>query len=587
MGKYIMTWLMNRKLFVKIFVSICIVSFTGLFFLAVVYQQYTQRILTASETDRVQRSINQAGLNLDNQLNRIVNNVFYFFYYTDMGAELLETNDKEKAKAALAAFRLQYSSELDSAFFIIRDESAGDEETLLYDSGLDPVTGIDYRQQSWYQKFISKQTTLWSEPTDQLMFYQDRSLHTIYLTLGKYEVGGRNGMLVVRLNGKMFSDAFRLLATETLSIELKDSAGRAVYTSFPEVPEAERSHYLETNSQLSYSGFRVQAYISTASIKNEVRKIQSVQPYVIVLILFITLIISFVLSYTLVRPMRKLVRLMKRVELGDLEVRFTGKYTDEIGLLGRNFNKMLVNLSEMIDKVYTVQTEKFQAEMKQKDATLLAMQNQINPHFLYNTLEVINCQAILNEVPSISRMSKALADFFRYPVDNQRTEVTLRIELSHVETYLQIQQERYPDIELGLDGLEPFYHYPIVKLTLQPIVENAFLYAFTGERDYYLKIYAEDCGGDAYAIYIEDNGQGMPEADIDNLNKLLTDDLDSMAQSAAGSRRGIGLLNVHHRIRLRYGDGYGLLVGESMAGGVAVRITLPKEGDANADISRG
>ncbi|WP_339291078.1 histidine kinase [Paenibacillus sp. FSL W8-0187] len=582
-----MTWLMNRKLFVKIFVSICIVSFTGLFFLAVVYQQYTQRILTASETDRVQRSINQAGLNLDNQLNRIVNNVFYFFYYTDMGAELLETNDKEKAKAALAAFRLQYSSELDSAFFIIRDESAGDEETLLYDSGLDPVTGIDYRQQSWYQKFISKQTTLWSEPTDQLMFYQDRSLHTIYLTLGKYEVGGRNGMLVVRLNGKMFSDAFRLLATETLSIELKDSAGRAVYTSFPEVPEAERSHYLETNSQLSYSGFRVQAYISTASIKNEVRKIQSVQPYVIVLILFITLIISFVLSYTLVRPMRKLVRLMKRVELGDLEVRFTGKYTDEIGLLGRNFNKMLVNLSEMIDKVYTVQTEKFQAEMKQKDATLLAMQNQINPHFLYNTLEVINCQAILNEVPSISRMSKALADFFRYPVDNQRTEVTLRIELSHVETYLQIQQERYPDIELGLDGLEPFYHYPIVKLTLQPIVENAFLYAFTGERDYYLKIYAEDCGGDAYAIYIEDNGQGMPEADIDNLNKLLTDDLDSMAQSAAGSRRGIGLLNVHHRIRLRYGDGYGLLVGESMAGGVAVRITLPKEGDANADISRG
>ncbi|MFD0717478.1 sensor histidine kinase [Paenibacillus sp. GCM10027626] len=586
MGKAIMTWLMNRKLFVKIFVSICIVSFTGLFFLAAAYQQYTQRIFTASETDRVQRSINQAGLNLDNQLNRIVSNIFYFFYYTDMGAELLETKDREKAKAALAAFRLQYSSELDSALFIVRDESTGS-EILLYDSGLDPVTGINYREQSWYKKFSSKQTTLWSEPTDQLMFYQDRSLHTIYLTLGKYDVGGKSGMLVVRLNGKMFSDAFRLLATENLSIELKDSAGRAVYTSFPEVPEAGRAHYLETNSQLGYSGFRVQAYISSAAIKNEVRKIQSVQPYVIVLILLITLLISFVLSYTLVRPIRKLVQLMKRVEMGDLDVRFTGKYSDEIGLLGRNFNKMLATLSDMIDTVYKVQSEKFQAEMKQKDATLLAMQNQINPHFLYNTLEVINCQAILNEVPSISRMSKALADFFRYPVDNKRAEVTLRIELSHVETYLQIQQERYPDIELDLDGLEPFYHYPIVKLTLQPIVENAFLYAFTGERDYYLKIYAEDCGSGAYAVYIEDNGQGMPEADMDELNKLLAAELEPKEQeAAAGIRRGIGLLNVHHRIRLRYGNGYGLHVEESMAGGVTVRIILPKEGDTDADISR-
>jgi len=581
-----MTWLMNRKLFDKIFVSICIVSFTGLFFLAVAYQQYTQRIFTASETNRVQRSINQAGLNLDNQLNRIVSNIFYFFYYTDMGKELLETKDREKAKEALAAFRLQYSSELDSAFFIVRDESLGGSEILLYDSGLDPVTGINYREQSWYKKLISKQTTLWSEPTDDLMFYQDRSLHTIYLTLGKYDVGGKSGMLVIRLNGKMFSDAFRLLATENLSIELNDSAGRAVYTSFPKVPQAERAHYLETNSQLSYSGFRVQAYISSAAIKNEVRKIQSVQPYVIVLILAITLFISFVLSYTLVRPIRKLVQLMKRVEMGDLDVRFTGKYNDEIGLLGRNFNKMLANLSDMIDTVYKVQSEKFQVELKQKDATLLAMQNQINPHFLYNTLEVINCQAILNEVPSISRMSKALADFFRYPVDNKRAEVSLRIELSHVETYLQIQQERYPDIELDLDGLEPFYHYPIVKLTLQPIVENAFLYAFTGERDYYLKIYAEDCGSGSYAIYIEDNGQGMSESSMDELNKLIAAELEPKEQAADDTRRGIGLLNVHHRIRLRYGNSYGLHVEESMAGGVTVRIMLPKEGDTDADIGR-
>ncbi|KWX86767.1 hypothetical protein AMQ83_17115 [Paenibacillus riograndensis] len=584
--QWIVRPLMNRKFFTKIFVSISIVSFVGVFSLVAFYQQYFERVLTENEMERVQRSINQAGLNLDNQLTRIVQNINYFFYYSDNGSELIDATDRNKVEKALEAYRTQYSSELESVFLMIKDDKEEGGEALIYDENLDRVPGIDYRSQAWYRDFINKDTELWSKLTKEHLFYQDRSYRTIYLTLGKYTTEGRDGMLAVRLNSRLFSDAFRILATSDLLIELKDPDGDIVYSSLPDDMSANRSRYLQMDSKLNNSGFGVQAFINQQAISQKVRKAEVVQPLVIVIVLVITMIISFVLSLTLVQPIKKLLKLMKRVEVGDLGARFSSKYTDEIGLLGRNFNRMLSNLSEMIDKMYVVEMEKINAEMKQKDATMLAMQHQINPHFLYNTLEVINCQAILNDVPEISRMSKAMADFFRYTVDSPRIEVELSVEIQHVRTYLEIQHERYPDIEIDLDGLEPFYAYPIIKLTVQPIVENAFQYGFIGERDYYLKVYAADISPDTYALIIEDNGEGMQTAAMEAMNALFAKESMELPQGNASSRHGIGLLNVHHRIRLRYGGRYGLTLAESLTGGISVEILLPKEGKENEDSDR-
>ncbi|MFF2889008.1 sensor histidine kinase [Paenibacillus sp. NPDC057967] len=578
--------LMDRRFFTKIFISILIVSFIGVFSLVYIYQQYYQGMITDNELDRTQRSINQAGYNLDNQLRRVVQNVQYFFYYSENSVEIDDASDVERLQHKLEAFRTQYSSELESVFLFIKEDREEGQETIIHDTGLDRVPDIDYRNQTWYKHFLVQETDIWSKPTKEHLFYQDRSYTSIYLMMGKYDMDGRDGMLVVRLNGKMFSDAFRLLATNDLMLELKDAKGHIVYSSFPDGSGAGDAMYLKTESKLNYSGFEVQAYTNKKAILDKVRQIQIVHPLVIIVILLITLVMSFLLTWMLTQPIKKLLQLMKKVEIGDLDVRFTSKYTDEIGLLGRNFNKMLANLSEMIDRVYVVEMEKINAEVKQKDAMLLAMQHQINPHFLYNTLEVINCQAILHEAPPISRMSRAMADFFRYTIDNPKAEVELRTEIEHVRTYLDIQRERYPDIEIDMDGLEPFGGYPIVKLTLQPIVENAFLYAFAGERDYYLKIYAEDCDEQTYALYIEDNGQGMDEQAMEAMNQLFESEAEEVPEQDDSRRRGIGLLNVQQRIRLRYGNGYGLLLEESMTGGVTVRIKLPKEGKDYENLNR-
>ena len=388
---------------------------------------------------------------------------------------------------------------------------------------------------------------------------------------------GHDIIFVVRLNGKLFSDYYRLLASSDISIELNDDDGNVIYTSIASTTEGNKEEFIKMNFVLNYSHFEVKTFIDEQSIEAQVSKNLLFDRHFLVLLILITLGISFLLSMTLVLPIKKLVLLMEQVETGDMDVRFDGKYKDEIGMLGRNFNKMIANLSALIDKVYVAKMEKVQMEVKQKEAKILALQNQINPHFLYNTLEVINCQAIINEVPGISRMTSALADFFRYPVENHMIEVKVQMELEFVKTYLEIQHERHPDIEIIMDNLESFLDLPIVKLTLQPIVENAYNHAFSEERDFFLQISGE-IFRDHYIINIEDNGVGMDEEKIQQMNHLFDRDDQSFSQNGRGGNGGLGLLNVHQRIRLRYGVPFGLSICESMYGGVLVSVRLPLEG---------
>lgn len=577
-ARKIINLFMNRTFFTKIFLSICLVSFTGIFGLAYYYQEYYRTVLINNEMDSVKRSINQANLNLDNQIKRIVNDLNYFFYYSHNGADYFDSQKRSEVQSTLESFRLQYSDQVESAFILVKDHNANGKEALIYDQNLDLVNGIDYQTQTWYKNFVQKKSSLWLNPSTDHLFYQDRSLNTIYLTLTQFDLQGHDVLFVVRLNGKLFSDYYRLLASSDVSIELNDDDGNVIYTSIASTTEADEERAIKMDFILGYSHFQVKTFIDEQSIEAQVSKNLLFDRNFLVLLILITLGISFLLSMTLVLPIKKLVLLMEKVETGDMDVRFDGKYKDEIGALGRNFNKMIANLSALIDKVYVAKMEKVQMEVKQKEAKILALQNQINPHFLYNTLEVINCQAIINEVPGISRMTSALADFFRYPVENHMIEVKVQMELEYVKTYLEIQHERYPDIEIIMDNLESFLDLPIVKLTLQPIVENAYKHAFSEERDFFLQISGE-VFSDHYIINIEDNGVGLDEEKIQQINQLFDTDVQSFSQNDRGGKSGLGLLNVHQRIRLRYGVPFGLSICESMYGGVLVSVRLPLEGE--------
>ena len=164
LNRKILHFLMNRSLFTKVFVSMCSVSLLAIFSLASLYEFYFKNILLEGENDRVQRSINQAALNLDLQIKKIINDMSYFFIYSDSGLDMLkadisdkvETDDMRDARKALDSFRMRYSGDLESVFFFLKDWENGGKEYFLHDLDFERIKEIDYTTHQWYRDLIAK-----------------------------------------------------------------------------------------------------------------------------------------------------------------------------------------------------------------------------------------------------------------------------------------------------------------------------------------------------------------------------------------------------------------------------------------------
>ena len=283
--------------------------------------------------------------------------------------------------------------------------------------------------------------------------------------------------------------------------------------------------------------------------------------FLILLFVLLSLLLSVSLTYGITKPMKKLIMTMRVVERGDLSIRFPVKQKDEIGLLGHSFNKMIRKVETLIDAVYI-------SQIREKEAELDALQSQINPHFIYNTLESIRMMAELNDDASTSRMTFMLARLLRYSISTKKQKVTVRQEVEHLKNYLELQNMRYGDkFELIVDLSEYIYESCIIKLVFQPVVENAIVHGLEGISDKgIIKItgYHEN---DRIILKIEDNGVGMSAEQVEELNRKIND--FSQPDSDKG---GIGLKNVNERIQLHYGEGYGLKLSSEPGKGTVVLL---------------
>ncbi|MCI8296113.1 MAG: sensor histidine kinase [Lachnospiraceae bacterium] len=233
-------------------------------------------------------------------------------------------------------------------------------------------------------------------------------------------------------------------------------------------------------------------------------------------------------------------------------------------------------LNEMIDKDHLINVSKKQAEY-------LALQNQINPHFLYNTLEGIRGEALLAGLDSVAEMTEALATFFRYTISQVEHLVTLEDELANIENYYYIQQFRFGDklaLHIGYDHEDEqeqldTLRLRLPKLTLQPIVENSIYHGIerkVGKGNLKIRISVSDT---RLRIRISDDGMGMPEETLKQLNeKLRRLTLDDV-QEESGKRGGIALVNVNNRIKLLFGEEYGLSIYSWEGAGTDVLVILP------------
>lgn len=215
-------------------------------------------------------------------------------------------------------------------------------------------------------------------------------------------------------------------------------------------------------------------------------------------------------------------------------------------------------------------------KIQQKQAEVLALQNQINPHFLYNTLEAIRSDALLADCEEIAETTEALATFFRYTISNVKEYVTFSDELDNVENYFTIQRCRFGEkiqLELEMEN-EELLEARMPKLILQPLVENAVIHGLEGKMEGGIVKITIENSADTLFLRVKDNGLGMTEEETDLLNRSLQRE-ESVQENFRGKRGGIALKNVNSRIQLMFGEDYGMKLYSSKEVGTECCLTMP------------
>lgn len=266
----------------------------------------------------------------------------------------------------------------------------------------------------------------------------------------------------------------------------------------------------------------------------------------------------------------KVVRKMRLVEQGLLDIRITAHGKDETVLLANSFNSMVERIGSLLSEVRREQARKQHAE-------LMLMQAQIKPHFLFNTLESINALASQNDGAKIMLMVRRLSNLLRTAM-NDSEEIRIRQEIEHVRSYLEIQKYRFEELfSYELNVPDEALDFTILKLTLQPLVENSIQHGFDGYADGQ-GVISIDVEVEMHQIIlmIRDNGLGMS---VEVLQKLAEGFNPSSRQANAaelGERRGLGLKNVADRLRIHYGSAYGLWICSQEGYGTVIRCVIPK-----------
>lgn len=257
---------------------------------------------------------------------------------------------------------------------------------------------------------------------------------------------------------------------------------------------------------------------------------------------------------------------MNEVTTGDLQVRLpVNNSKDELDMIACNFNDMCEKLELYIQKSYL-------AEIEQKNAQMQALQSQINPHFLYNTLEAIRMKAICNGDREVGKMLYSMVGLFRSQL-KEADVITLGQELDYCKQYLELFMYRYPGIfQYHVECCLELLSLPIIKFVLQPIAENYFIHGIDRERqDNEVWVRAEKQGENLF-LYVEDNGYGMEEQEIEKKNRELRENLPDR-----GEKKSIGITNVNRRIKAVYGDACGISIESGNPKGLRVTITIKVE----------
>ena len=405
------------------------------------------------------------------------------------------------------------------------------------------------------------------------------------------------GYIVINVRADHFRDAVRttdalngtLFVTDSDGTVLFDSSGGETGKPFNGKPygitnldDAKSNGDYVINTQTSEkTGYRFINIVNQDVIKQEAGSIRRSLYGILLACVVLALIISFISARLFSRRINQLVQKMRMMDVGEFSVTTDVKSNDEIGYLEQSFNNMITRLDKHIQTAYVYQLESKTAELK-------ALQAQINPHFLFNTLESIRFNALEHQDANTAKMIHLLGNLFRWNIQSGDLFVELRQEINYAETFIELQKLRYADaFDFTTDVSQKLMTLGVPKFILQPLVENAIKHGQKGvssggiisisarlgeeirESEEWRVESGEKKSG-TLELTVEDNGHGMDEETVRRITARL-----GQPETEEDDHYSIGLSNVHQRIRILFGEPYGLTIRSEPGVRTIIRILMP------------
>ena len=486
--------------------------------------------------------------------------------------------------------RLDDRNRISTTFDYLRSMSGVDRIRLyvnsdyLYTNSTDIVSLQSVADSRWFESFQNGNVACWFGPADfsdqpeqeqqwyslMRLIYDPSSvqkpLAILRVDIAADRVDAAVSRSTITQNGTVLLLNDRQVLTASSPDKAQELSGSLPAESAAGWTEVDTSlgHFYIQSITLEDCGWTLAAALPEEDIFRTSRELWLEMLVVVLLLAGVAYFLAYRLSHSIARRLYRLNDTMHAVEHGDVSARVEPQGRDEIGQLMCSFSNMMTRTDPLMD-------EKLEQGQQIKALELKALQAQINPHFLYNSLDLINCTAIAYNVPKISRMVNALARFYRLSLSRGREVIPLADELKHARLYVEIQNMRFEDRVQVEWNIEPGTEQcSIIKIVLQPIIENAIIHGIFEREDKTgcLRI-AANRQQDDLIITVEDNGVGMDQA---------TREANFSADaSSANTKGGYGVRNINERLHLAYGPEYGLFCESEIGRGTRVTIRIPAQ----------
>lgn len=558
--KKILRKIKDMKYRYKLTILIVTASLIPVSIISLYMQSGMLHILMENEEDSLKNILEQSVDSISNQVEIYGNLINYLSFSQDL------RNIVDKKYDSDYEAYLEYTEVADPLFKMPQIYHNEIQKITLYADSIEVEHGNTLAPMDsaagefWYPLLENEDKVQW--------FVKRGSRREIIASRKFYNEDGITAILTITLDYSKMLEPFTKQIRENTGGIICGREGETVYSSYSmeeryRPAEAEsldylRRHYAYSERELPGTGWKLFLYRPAEVMTESANQLMNRNLPIVVVCLVLILALGYVFSRRMVRRLELLTENMNQINLGLRQVAVNSDSKDEMGVLIRTFRRMMEEINKLISEVYESKIELQRTEMR-------ALQAQINPHFLYNSLSIINWKAIEADEPQISKVTLDLSTYYRTSLNRGETMTTLENEVNNIRAYLRIQLIMHDDSFQVVEDIDDrLLDYQVPKLILQPLVENAIDHGLDisekEEKMLWITIGQEE---DCLCLSVRDNGCGMTQEKADQIITY---------QSS-----GYGVRNVNDRIVLLYGDAYRLKIESSEDDGTCVRIRIPKK----------